>query len=72
MRVSICGEALLTCEEASSLAAEPTRRHFLKREGALIYYPCACIIISTIIIDLNFCTRSKRNRRRSRIDAALE
>ena len=45
MRVSICGEALPTCEEASSLAAGPTLRQFLKREGALIYYPCACIII---------------------------
>ena len=50
MRVSICGEALPTCEEVSSLAAWPTLRQFLKREGALIYYPCACIIISILII----------------------
>ena len=55
--------------EASSLAAGPTLRQFLKREGALIYYPCACIIISIliIIIDLNFCIPALNE-----IDAALE
>ena len=69
MHVSICGEALPCCEESSSFVAGPTHRHFLKREGALIHHPCACIIT---IIDFNFCTCSERNRRCSRIDAALE
>ena len=57
--------------QCTSPSSEPRcSRRF--REGALIYYPCACIIVSIliIIIDLNFCTRSERNRRRSRIVAA--
>ena len=36
--------------------------HFLKPEGALIHYPCACVHF--------FCTRAERNRCRSRIVAA--
>ena len=42
-------------------------RHFLKREGALIHYPCACGHFSLIF---SACTRAERNRRRSRIVAA--
>ena len=42
--------------------------HFLKREGALIHYPCACVHFFTEFFLA--CTRAKRNRRRSRIVAA--
>ena len=69
------GSARLLPSRSSMFTRTPERtwrddlgRHFLKREGALIRYPCAFVHFFTEF--LSACTHAERNRRRSRIVAA--